>query len=254
MPESTELRFKIGSFTPETIPMDRLAAYMAEFAALLGEHEHVHFVTVDDGSVVLVARAEPDSFPAISRRLSDLTDGSGDPQIRTAAERLNQMLGEDDTTGELTRPAGGKIILFRGWDGGNGGLLIPVPPMASFGPFREDGTLEGVIIKIGGVQESVPVWLKDGSSVYRCHAPVSLSERLAPHYRKSVLRVYGTGRWTRDGSGKWDLLEFKIRNFETLDATPLSDVVQRLQSVEGAAWGNDSLEDLRLLRKGASQP
>ena len=39
----TEYRFKIDAYTPQTMPLVRLAEYMAELAQLLGEPTAVHF-------------------------------------------------------------------------------------------------------------------------------------------------------------------------------------------------------------------
>ena len=56
MSNDKERRFKNDVFTPETLPMERLAEYMLQFAKLLGEPERVHFVDVEAGSAVLRAR------------------------------------------------------------------------------------------------------------------------------------------------------------------------------------------------------
>ena len=39
----------IDAFTPASIPMSRLAEYMADFAVLLGHQEHVHFDKLKPG-------------------------------------------------------------------------------------------------------------------------------------------------------------------------------------------------------------
>jgi len=45
MPTGRELlEFVIDAYSPETLPMSRLAEYMAQLATLLGEKDHVHFV------------------------------------------------------------------------------------------------------------------------------------------------------------------------------------------------------------------
>jgi hypothetical protein len=51
-----EYRFTIAeSFTPQTLPMERLAEYIAGLAKLLGEQPNVHFRSIEAGSTVLVA-------------------------------------------------------------------------------------------------------------------------------------------------------------------------------------------------------
>jgi hypothetical protein len=51
-------QFYIDAFTPETIPMARLADYMASFAELLGHCEYVHLEKLKPGSLAVTARAE----------------------------------------------------------------------------------------------------------------------------------------------------------------------------------------------------
>ena len=49
MPGEEIYEFYIDAFTPETVPMARLAGYMADFAELLGHREHVHFGKLKQG-------------------------------------------------------------------------------------------------------------------------------------------------------------------------------------------------------------
>jgi hypothetical protein len=55
MPQAKEVHFRINAYTPGTIPMDRLALYMREFARLLGEPASVHFDKLIEGSACIVA-------------------------------------------------------------------------------------------------------------------------------------------------------------------------------------------------------
>jgi hypothetical protein len=236
-----EHRFRIDVFTPETLPMERLAEYMARFAKLLGEEERVHFVSVERGSAVLVARADAQAAPNVERRLLALRHGDGDPDAQKAFEELDNMLATDNAIGQLFASNGAEVIAFPG-------RTRPKP--LEFGPFREDAVLEGVVIRVGGKDDSVPVWLKDGVSIHKCTASLGLSKLLSQHYCGSLLRVRGSGRWMREASGTWRMLAFDIKDFETLDDTPLAKVVRQLQSVEGADWGEDSATDLMKLRNG----
>lgn len=57
-------RFVIDeSFTPDTLPMWRLAEYMTDMADLLGEKSYVHFVQIEGGSTVLVQDVEHEAYP-----------------------------------------------------------------------------------------------------------------------------------------------------------------------------------------------
>jgi hypothetical protein len=236
-----EHQFRIDVFTPETLPMERLAEYMTQFAKLLGEAEHVHFVEVGKGSAVLRARTDAIAAPKVERRLLEARNGQGDHIALKALQALDDLLADDNAIGQLLESDGAEIIAFPG-------RTRPKP--LEYGPFREEGVLEGVVIKVGGKDDSVPVWLQDGENVHRCTATVEMSKRLSMHYRRGLLRVKGTGRWMREANGTWKMIRFDIADFEILDDAPLTDVIRRLQAVAGADWGDDPLRELRKLRTG----
>lgn len=242
MSKGKERRFKIDVFTPESLPMERLAQYMLQFAKLLGEPERVHFVDVDTGSAVLRARVEESALSKVERRLSEASRGQGDVVALKALQLLDDMLAEDNAVGQLLDEGGAEIIAFPGRN-------RPMP--LEYGPFREEAVLEGVIIKVGGKGASVPIWLQDGDTVYKnCTALRPLARKLARHYDAGLLRVSGSGSWMRLTTGAWLMRSFEIRAFEVLDDAPLAEVIKRLHGVEGADWGDDPLSDLARLRTG----
>ncbi len=242
MGQYKERRFKIDAFTPETIPMERLAEYMLQFAKLLGEPERVHFVDVEPGSAVLRARIEDAAVPKVERRLADASRGQGDPVALKALQFLDDLLANDNAVGQLLDEAGTEIIAFQGRN-------RPTP--LEYGPFREDGVIEGVVIKVGGIGTSVPIWLQDRETVYKnCSARRPLARKLAKQYDAGILRVSGSGSWMRLATGSWLMRSFEIKDFEVLDNAPLADVIKRLHDVEGSDWGEDPIGDLARLRTG----
>lgn len=242
MPKVNERRFRIDRFTPETLPMERLAEYMLQFAKLLGEPDRVHFVDVEKGSAVLRARIEDVAAPKVERRLFDASRGQGDIVALKAMQSLDDMLAEDDAVGQLLDDGGAEIIAFPGRNR---------PKPLEYGPFREDAVLEGTIIKVGGKGTSVPIWLQDGETVYKnCTARRPLARKLAKHYDAGLLRVSGSGSWMRLSTGAWLMRSFEIKDFEVLDDAPLSEIIKRLHGVEGADWGDDPLSELARLRTG----
>ena len=240
MTKDTQRRFKIDVFTPDTLPMARLAEYMTQFAKLLGEPDRVHFVDVERGSAVLRARIDEVAVPKVTRRLSEAAQGQGDPVALKALRDLDDMLANDNAVGQLLDEVGAEVIAFAGRNR---------PKPLEYGPFREDGVLEGVIIKVGGVGELSPVWLQDNQQVHKhCSARRSLAQDLGKNLYGSLVRVSGTGSWMRLATGAWLMKSFVIKDFEILDDAPLADVIKRLQGVEGADWGEDPLAELEQLR------
>ena len=59
--------FKIkGRYKIATLPMERLAQYMADLSKMLGEPARVHFVELREGSIGLVHVVEPE-FSSVNR-------------------------------------------------------------------------------------------------------------------------------------------------------------------------------------------
>lgn len=240
MREDKQRRFKIDVFTPESLPMERLAEYMLRFAKLLGEPERVHFVDVERGSAILRARIEVEAIPMVDRRLSDVSRGRGDPSALRAFQELDDMLANDNAIGQVLDDTDAELISFLGRNR---------PKPVEYGPFREDGVLEGVVIKVGGVGDRAPVWLQDRQEVHkRCNARRSLARELGKHLYGPLVRVSGSGDWMRLSSGGWLMRSFEIKSFELLDDAPLADVIKRLHSIDGASWGEDPFGELDELR------
>lgn len=66
MPGPREYNFIIDAFTPETMPMARLAEYLA---VLLGNRNSVHLVGIEHGSVRPQIRVDAPDVPKIEERL-----------------------------------------------------------------------------------------------------------------------------------------------------------------------------------------
>ena len=137
---------------------------------------------------------------------------------------------------------GKEILFFPGPERGQ-------PP--TFGPFRQDGVLDGTLIRVGGRDETVPVHLREGDVIHNCNATREMARRLAPRLFSGTIRVIGNGRWKRTEEGQWVLLRFDIKDFEILDDRPLPEVVQQLREVQGSGWRHidNPLEEIQRLRK-----
>lgn len=227
-----EYRLKIDVFSVESLPMSRLAEYMAELARLLGEQERVHFSRLEPGSAVLVSSIEEPAAPKVEERLQKIRAGTASKDAMQAYKALDTLLAKDNAVATLSTEGDAEIIAFPGRNR---------PKPMRYGPFREDGSLDGTVIRVGGRGESIPVHLVDAEgAVYPCQTTVELSKQLAPHYLRATVRVYGSGKWVREESGSWTLQQFDISRFEVIDDSPLMDVVAKLRAVEGSEWSKDS--------------
>jgi hypothetical protein len=235
---SKTYRFRIAdSYTPETLPMERLAEYMAAFAKLLGEPQGVHFDDVREGSAVLVANVDVPAQPKVRDRVYRLRTGDAPQDVVKAFNDLDELLRKDNATGELAGDDDEVVVPFPGRN--------RKPPL-TFGPFRQDGSLEGQVVRIGGTDDTVPVHLRDGDIIHIGQTTPEAARLIAPHLYGPTLRVHGTGTWFRDGVGAWLLKSFRISSFEVLDDADLGRVVDALRRVKGSTW-NEVPDPVRVL-------
>lgn len=241
-PKGHHYRFKIDVFHVDTIPMARLAEYMAEIAKLLGQPERVHFSHLENGSAVLVSSIEEPALPKVSERVHGVRQRTAPKDAMKAYYALDAMLAKDNAVGVLSSDEEAEVIPFPG-------RTRPKP--MRYGPFREHGSIDGVLIRIGGRDETIPVLLQDGDASFSCQTNRDVAKRLAPHYLGATLRVHGDGKWIREEDGSWHLMEFYIEDFEVLDDAPLHDVINKLRAVEGSTWGDNpnTMSDLLNLRR-----
>jgi hypothetical protein len=227
-----EYRFKIDAFTPDTIPMARLAEYLTDLAALLGHQHSVHFVRMEEGSTVLVHSVEYEDVPKVQQRLIAVVAQEGPPDAMKAFAALDQKLAKDNAVGKLQGYNDNDIIRFPGRER---------PEPFVYGPVKQQGSIDGVLIRIGGKDETVPVHLESENIIYQCNTSRQMASQLAHNLFGPVLRVHGSGRWQREEDGTWTMLRFNISHFEVLDDSPLTEAVKRLRAIEGSDW--KTLED-----------
>jgi hypothetical protein len=244
--DQLRFRFKIDDLSLETTPMKRVAEYLNDLALLLGEQKHVHLAEVISGSIDAVIVASAEAAPKIAQRIRDAThtngvQPSGPPEAIRAAKSLTDKLHEDKTGAVFMFEAGAEIVRFE-------------PPAQEttkqvFGPFNQEGTLDGVVVRLGGINDPVLVHLESDEGSHLCYATRSVARELARHIFDIPLRVFGQGRWLRTAEGKWILEAFTIRDFQPLNDEPISSVLTKLRAVPGNEWNEmeNPLEELARL-------
>jgi hypothetical protein len=210
----------IDSFTPETIPMARLADYMSSFAELLGHCEYVHFGKLKPGSLSVAARVDEIGRRKVERRVDEVRYGGGPEPARKALREIDDKLAEDNAVGRIVHGKA-KLIEFPG---------RTRRVEEKLGPIEQPGTLDGEVIQVGGRDETINIHLKAGEQIHTCVTSKSIARRLAHHIFGSTIRVRGAGTWARLESGVWILKRFEITDFETLDETPLSKLFEGLRT------------------------
>lgn len=245
--DDRRLTFYIDAYSPETIPLSKLAEYMADFAAILGRSHATHFESLDKGSTKLVVRVEFEDVPKVTTRLSDIRRGNPPRDAAKVFTQIDNRLANDNAIGR---------IYIDGDEGKPSTELLTFPgrerPKAvSYGPFTQEGNLDGLLIAVGGKDETVPLRLQNGETIYtNCDTTRLIARELGKHLFEPI-RIHGTGRWTRETDGTWTLIRFRVHRFEILGKDSLRDIVGSLRAIRGSEWRTmkDPLAELEDLRQ-----
>ena len=234
----------IKAYTPETIPMARLAKYMQNLAAMLGHDAAVHFDTLKPGSTQLVTKIDHEDMPKVASHLAQVKRGEGSPEAVKAQTEIDRLLAEDNATGFVYEDddKSAKIIAFPG---------VTRPKPTIFGPFSQEGSLDGILISVSGADQTVHLQLQNGEIKYTGIDTNRETARCLAKHMYEPVRVFGTGRWLRDEKGKWILKKFKVENYTVLTDDNLKDAIDKMRQIEGSEWKDmdDPISALKALRE-----
>jgi hypothetical protein len=237
---SREIIFRIDVWTPETLPMERLGQYLIEIARLYGEQHNVHFQKLKKGSAVLVSIIDEPAVPKVERRLALARSPQAPADVAEAFRRVDQMLADDNATGAVRFSRGGVIVAFPGRDR---------PKPVDYGPIREEGFVEGEIVRIGGRDRTVHVHLQDGDTVYTTIVTDRDTAReLGPLIFGPIVRLHGTGTWRRGPDAAWTLELFRIARVEVLEEKSMPETIAQLRAIQGSTWNEEEDPIAALLR------
>lgn len=245
MQELDEYELWLDAYSPETIPMERLAEYLLALSKLLGNQANVHFSKLKSGSTSAAALVEREAAPKVAERLASTVTGEAANDAVAAINTINRLLQLDNAIGQLrhTDPAGhtATIIRFPGRD---------LPKPLKFSPFKEPASFDGELVRIGGKDSTAHALIIDVEGVsWPVEMSRDLAQRVAPHlYKGPILRVEGEARWERTEEGRWKLLNFKLEDFHILEVEDLISVTKRLRSLRNSDWSSDPDIDTTISR------
>ena len=236
-----EYRFQIDAFTPDTIPMSRLAEYLKDLATVLGQEKNVHLRKIEGGSTVPVMLVEWEAEPKVRERLRAIKHKEAPAEALHAAKEIDRKLAEDNAKGALIDPVGTAVIKFPGRERAT---------KLEFGPISQPGLFQGVPIRVGGENDPVPVHLEDGQQKYIVLASRKLAKDIAQYLFTNAIRVEGIGRWVRHADGEWEMLSFHATTFEPIEDASIAGNIANLREVP-ANWKNldDPLAALERIRR-----
>lgn len=223
-----EYVLQIDVFTPETLPLARLAEYLAAMAKMIGYQERAHFLGVERGSAKLRAAIDSVDAPKVESRLAAIALGTAPKDALGGKLEIEALLANDNAVGELIEVASGRTVIpFIGRNR---------PKPLAFPPFREETSIEGHLVSIGGRDKTAHATLQDGDIF---HTGVTMNREMARELSHllygPVLRLHGSGRFERLGDGAWRMTDFRTSRYERLDDRRVTEVLAKIRSIPGNA-------------------
>lgn len=221
-----EYVFRIDVFKPETLPMARLAEYLAALARMFGYPDHTHFIGVEEGSAKLRTAIEAVDAPKVETRLNGVRIGDAPRDALAAKQQLEDLLANDNAVGTLTEAGTDRVVVA--FVGRNRQKILTFPP------FREDASIDGQLVSIGGRDSTAHATLQDGNVV---HVGITMRRELARDLAKLLygpsVRMHGNGRFERQADGTWKMTDFRVDRYEVLDGRSVNDVLDAVRAVAG---------------------
>lgn len=217
----TKLTLKLDGTAPQQLPMRRLAGYLGPLSELYGQHDHVTFDSVTDGSADLNALVAEDAYPKVVSRIEQATRGdneSTDPGVK-AYNTLARLMHEDDVSGSI-HAGECKVIDFP--------VIEDEPTPLSY---EKHGSVQGRLYALGGKDETIPVRLEGANGeTLQCETNPAMAINLRP-YLFEYVRVHGWGEWKRSPGGHWSLRKLVIDSFQPLDNVDVKEAVRRIRQL-----------------------
>lgn len=224
--EMRDITFQIDVFKPDTLPMARLAEYLSHLSSLYGSKEKVHFKGVESGSALLKANVEDEAYPKVMDRINSLNSGEGLREVQKAYDQIDELLRQDNAVGEIR--VGAKVIPFPG----RNKILDESIVVTQW------TEIDGVVIKIGGKDNSVPVTILDSEGkTYNCQIyGVDRAKELSKYFFGQTLRIGGEAKLIRHPENGWNIQSLVIKDFEPISEEPLGVVLENMRALEGIGW------------------
>lgn len=220
---------RIPGGSPATLPMDRLADYLKEFAELLGLENKPVFVGIKNASIGLKSKVPARRRERAWKRIQE---AKYKPASRPGRhlKSIESMLGRDGfRTAELRDNTDKVLCLFRSEE------QLSMHTIS----IKKRGDVDGVVTGLRGADDTMHLYLRDQLS--RDHSLVVRDETLARdllrHFRTGLVRLRVHGSWQRTEDG-WVPESGKcvVDGYDELDQTPAAEVMASLIAIPGNGW------------------
>lgn len=236
-------QLRLLGMRPRTIPMERLGAYLQEFAGLIGAENTPVFNGLKDASVGVLALVPEEKSHHVHARL---VQARTEPHSRPGrhAERIHDMIDADGLPGAEIRDRSDNVV-----------YLFPPRAMelTTTATITQSGTVDGVVTGMVGADDTMHLHLRDWADrdIKIIVRDVEMARELLTHFRKGIVRVTVEGTWKRTDMG-WipENNRCTAKTFEALQEDPVDVIMQRFAAAPGNGWKKmkDPMGFLRELR------
>lgn len=232
MHDRNELVFELKGRLPSQTPLSRMAAYMSEFAVLLGGQNSLLFSEVRKGSTCIAARAKQGGALGQARqRAIRASRGEGPKDAQSAFKKLCRLANDDRLPAKIKSRSG--VLLY-----------LPSFEPAQFPlKVRDSGHVTGElsgIVRDGKSGVKARIRPLDGGPLVYCTADEKIGREMG-NYFLSYVRVYGTGWWIRDIDGNWSCESMQVESAQKLENVSISDAIRKIRSLE-IDWSDDPFD------------
>jgi hypothetical protein len=214
--------------TPSKLHMAKLAEYLRDWAGLLGEGNNPVFRGVVRGSVELRFKVEETRKVEAKVRL---VQAKTQPDAAAAryVDSLNRSMVRDGLSGRVENPQGDVILELNQAKKREAEREYVIP---------DTGTIDGVVVSIGGIDDTVHVRIQEASGAVWSVAlrDMQVARRFASCFRGDPIRVMVHGTWKRTTEGAWEPHNLFADSFEELDGSSVRAVMDELRDIPSNGW------------------
>jgi len=223
MQDKSELIFVLANKKPGQLSVARLAAYMKEFATLLGAKGMPMFSAIRSGSTcVAVTFAESGGLTTARKRAHEASRGFGPKEAQNAFDTLTTMAAEDRTPARVVAKSGTVVHFPRSHNYHR--------PLSVHERGSVTGRITGMVDeKTGGAR--VRIRPTDGGPLVYATASSQTADGLGKFFRQHV-RIHGFGEWKRSDTGGWVCAGIEIDEIYPVENVTVLDAVKSLREVK----------------------
>lgn len=233
MQAKNELVLELKGVRPSQMPLARLAAYMREFAQLIGDGPFL-FSEIREGSTRVAAR--PPAGGSLSKaraRVERASAGIGPREARAAYQKLCEMTAADALPGRVLEGASTVLHFPR--------ARSSVSAIKLYERGHITGELSAVLKdgEKGGVKARIRP--ADGGPYVYCTADEKIGREMGALFLCSV-RAYGAGWWVRNDDEAWVCEDLHVDEVHRVYDVGLAEAVENLRGLD-LTWDEDPFAD-----------